>query len=97
MAQIIAVAIGVLVLIIGFVIYKIGLEILDEGDYFFYAVAFFLILFFVAGIALYFILPRPPKNADLGTLSPNRVLNAVTEFAQRPYANQTNTISYSAE
>ncbi len=102
MAEIIAVVIGILVLIIGFVIYKIGLEILDEGDYFFYAVAFFLILFFVAGIALYFILPRPLKNADLGTLAPGRVLNNVTAFANSMYGDKlpaptVESISYSVE
>ncbi len=85
MAQLIAVGIGILVLIVGFVIYRIGLEILDEGDYFFYAVGFFLLLFVVCGALLYFLLPRPAGRADLGTLSPNQVVNTLSDLSARPY------------
>lgn len=100
MGPIIGVVIGILVLIIGFVIYRIGLEILDEGDYFFYAVGFFLIVFVIAGIALYFLLPRPLKNADLSTLAPGTMLDRVTELANGMYseplpAPTTHTISFS--
>lgn len=100
MTVIIGLVIGILVLIVGFVIYRIGLEILDEGDYFFYAVGFFLLLFVVAGVALYFLLPRPPGPADLGTLAPGRVLNNVTEFANGMYGERlpappVQSISYS--
>lgn len=87
MTQIIGLVIGILVLIIGYTIYRIGLEILDEGDYFFYAVGFFLLLFAVCGAALYFLLPRVPGQADLGTLAPGQVLNRVTEFANGMYGD----------
>ncbi len=99
MTQIIAVVIGLLVLLVGFVIYRIGLEILDEGDYFFYAVGFFLLLFVVAGMALYFLLPRPPKAADLGSVAPGQVLNQLTRFSDRFYSDElpvaSRSISYS--
>lgn len=95
MSQLIAVGIGILVFIVGFVIYRIGLEILDEGDYFFYAVGFFLLLFTICGVALYFLLPRPPASADLTTVTPDKMIDRITEFAQRPYATREQAISYS--
>jgi hypothetical protein len=99
MSAIIGLVIGILVLVVGYVIYRIGLEILDEGDYFFYAVGFFLLLFVVGGIALYFLLPRPPGQADLGTLAPGRVLNNIMEFANNMYEDPvsapTQSLSYS--
>lgn len=97
MAPLIAVGIGILVLIIGFTIYRIGLEILDEGDYFFYAVGFFLILFTVCGLALYFLVPRPPRTADLSTIAPARVVNGLSEFADRSYRSSGGSIVYSGE
>lgn len=100
MGPVIGVVIGILVLVIGFVIYRIALEILDEGDYFFYAVGFFLLLFVVCGVALYFLLPRPAGKADLGTLAPGVVLDRVTEVANSMYsepvpAPTTRSISFS--
>lgn len=97
MAPLIAVGIGILVLIIGFTIYRIGLEILDEGDYFFYVVGFFLILFTVCGLALYFLVPRPPRTADLGTIAPARVVDGLSDFADRSYRSSSESIVYSGQ
>lgn len=79
MGQIIAIVIGIIVFIVGLVIYHIGLQILDEGDYFFYAVGFFLALFAIAGIALYFLLPRPAGQAHLTSLAPGRILQKIAD------------------
>ena len=95
MAPLIAVGIGILVLIIGFTIYRIGLEILDEGDYFFYAVGFFLLLFTVCGLALYFLVPRPPRTADLSTIAPARIVDGLSEFADRSYRSSGGSSVYS--
>lgn len=101
MGPIIAVVIGVLVLIVGFVIYQVALQILDEGDYFFYAVGFFLLLFLVAGMALYFLLPRPAGPAKLSSIAPGVVLNRVTELANGAYSEPlpapSQSISYSTQ
>ncbi len=99
MAQLIAVGIGILVLIVGYVIYRVALQILDEGDYFFYAVGFFLVLFLIAGLALYFLLPRPPARADLTTVTPNAIAERLTGLADTLYSTspsiQGESISYS--
>lgn len=84
--MLLAVIIAIVVLIIGIVIYQVALQILDEGDYFFYAVGFFLLLFTVCGMALYYLLPRPAPQADLGTVSPGAILNHVTELANGSYS-----------
>lgn len=79
MGEIIAIIIGIVVFIVGFIIYHIGLQILDEGDFFFYAVGFFLALFAIAGIALYFLLPRPAGQAHLTSLAPGRILQRIAD------------------
>ena len=86
MGMILAVIIGIVVLIIGVIIYQVALQILDEGDYFFYVVGFFLILFTVCGVALYFLLPRPAARANLGSIAPGMVLDRVTELANGSYS-----------
>ncbi len=95
MTQIIAIIIAVIVLIVGFIIYQVGLQILDEGDYFFYAVGFFLALFAICGVALYFLLPRPSGPADLTTLTPARLGGAFNEIASR--ATNGRIVSYSMD
>lgn len=79
MFPVIAIVIAVLVCIIGIVIYQIALKILDEGDYFFYVVGFFLTLFLVCAVALYFFLPRP-KSAELVTIIPAMFTEGSTAF-----------------
>jgi ATP/ADP translocase len=98
MTLLLALGIGILVLIVGVVIYQIALQILDEGDYFFYAVAFFLVLFLVAGVALYFLLPRPPGKAHLTLLAPDHLVDGLRTFADLPYASPAGSaITYSGE
>ena len=59
MGTLLALALALVVLIAGIAIYHVAMDILDEGDYFFIAVGFFLLLFAIVGLVLYYILPRP--------------------------------------
>ena len=80
MSQIIAIIIALVVSIVGFIIYKIALELLDEGDYFFYAVGFFLLLFILGAVVLYFLLPRPMGPARLTSIAPLTLLQTITDL-----------------
>jgi ATP/ADP translocase len=62
MTLLFALIISIVVFIVAFIIYRIALEILEEKQFFWAAIWGFFVLYAVAAVAVYFLVPRLDKT-----------------------------------
>lgn len=68
--MIISIVIGLVVFLVGLAIFELGMDALDEPDYFFTVAGVFMLLFAVGSVSLYLLLPQDLGPAKMASISP---------------------------